>query len=143
LSQGGGREIGPARQPPVAFDPVFGPFADRRRVCARLFPLRAQRRQLLEPSLPFCPKNLRKETAEAPGQGGAAPAGRDRDQKIAPAHHGGRVKIAELRPVLDVDQRAGGARGRDQIGERARLDPVGDQQQLGRSDLGGCRPSAD
>src|SRR5258708_28028302 len=101
-------------KPVMAIDPFVGPALDLGRTGTRLAPALPQRRQGIEPALPFDAEELREEALDAARQAGALPVGRHGDEQVAPAQQRRRMKAAELRPVLDIDEDADRAPGRRQ-----------------------------
>src|SRR5260221_6727807 len=101
----------------MAIDPFVGPALDLGRTGAGLAPALPQRRQGIEPALPFDAEELREETLDAARQAGALPVGRHGDEQIAPAQQRRGVKAAEFRPVLDIDYDADSARRGRQLGK--------------------------
>src|SRR6185369_11598870 len=122
-------------EPMMAIDPFVGPARDLGRTGARLAPTLPQRCQRIEPALPFDAEDIREEALDAAREAGALPVRRDRDEQIAAPQQRRRMKAAEFRPILDIDERADGARGGRQLRE-ARGGEIDGKDDLDASELG-------
>src|SRR5258708_36644591 len=93
-------------KPVMAIDPFVGPALDLGRTGAGLAPALPQRRQGIEPALPFDAEELREETLDAARQAGALPVGRHGDEQVAPAQQLRGAESADLPPVLHIAEDA-------------------------------------
>ena len=88
-------------------DPIAGAAADCGGIGAGGAPGPAQGRDLAEPQFPLGPDPVLQHLSHQCREAGALAVGRDRHRQIAAPEHRGRVEIAALAVVLDIDQDPG------------------------------------